>query len=174
LDDRLGPHRGDRLGQAAQSVANQNAHTFGAPVLDLGQHVSPVLGVLAAFAGPQAQDVPGAINSDTDHHIDRTVRHLAFADLHEHGVNEDHRIHTIEWPVLPSDHALQHPVGDPGDRLLRHPGAIDLRHMSADLPMRQSLGRQRTHQRVHTVQSPATLSTQIQSRNYTSVIRDLR
>ncbi len=72
-------------------------------------------------------------------------------------IDEDHRIHRVEWPVLPLDHALDDLVGDGGDGLPRHLGAIDLRQMRGDLTGRQTLGGQRDHHLVHTAQTPLPL-----------------
>src|ERR1700730_10807764 len=51
LHDRLGPHRPHRVGQADKAVTDHDAHVPHPAVLDLGQHVQPVLGPLTAVAG---------------------------------------------------------------------------------------------------------------------------
>ena len=57
LHDRQRPGRFDRLGQALEPVAHDDADVLDATVLDLGEHLQPVLGALAAGADPQAEDV---------------------------------------------------------------------------------------------------------------------
>ena len=57
LGDRLWPDGGDRVGQAGQPVAHDHEHVGHAPVAQLGEHVQPVLGALAAVTGPQPEDV---------------------------------------------------------------------------------------------------------------------
>jgi hypothetical protein len=61
-------------------------------VLQLGENRRPVLGALAAVAGPQPQDLPGALDRDGQGHADRAVGDLAVADLHMDSVDEDHAV----------------------------------------------------------------------------------
>jgi hypothetical protein len=51
----------------------------------------------------------------------------------------------VERPALPVRQALHHPVGDRGDRLLRHLRAIHLGQVRADLPVGQPFRRQGNH-----------------------------
>ena len=88
MDDGLGPYRVHCVGQAGEPVADGDAHVLGAPILDLGQHMRPVLGAFAAVAHPQAQDVPGAVCGDADGHVEGPVGHLDLADLHVDAVSE--------------------------------------------------------------------------------------
>ena len=67
----------------------------------------------------------------------------AVADLHVDGVDEDHRIDGVEGPVLPFGHALEDLVGDRGDRLPGHVGAVDLGQVRLDLAGGQALRGQR-------------------------------
>lgn len=92
LHDRLGPDRFHRLGQAFQPVTDEHEDVADAAVLDLGEDVQPVLGALAAVAGPQPQDLPPALGGDRQGHVDRPVGDRAVTNLHVDGVNEDHRI----------------------------------------------------------------------------------
>ena len=112
------PHRGDRVRQALQAVADRDAHVCDAAVLQLGQHLQPELRALAAVAGPQAEDVAFPVHGDPDDHIDRLVPDLPVADLDHDRVDEDHRIDRVQGPVAPVGHLLDHLVGDLGDRLL--------------------------------------------------------
>jgi hypothetical protein len=153
LHDRPGPDGLDRFGQALEPVANQHEDVADAAVLDLGEDVHPVLGSLAAVACPQAQDVPPALDGDGQGHVDRPVRHGAVADLHVDRVDEDHRIDSVEGPILPLGHAVHDLVGDRGDGLAGDFGAIDLGQIGLDLTGRQALRRQRDHHLVHAGQA---------------------
>jgi hypothetical protein len=64
------PAGGDRLRQTREAVADRDAHIFDTAVLDLGEHPEPELRTLAAVAGPQPEDVPLAVDSDPDDHVD--------------------------------------------------------------------------------------------------------
>ena len=81
LSDRLGPYRADGVGEAGEPVPDHDATIADAPVLDLGEHVMPVLGALAAVADPQPENVAFAVHRHRDRDIDRPVRDLALADL---------------------------------------------------------------------------------------------
>lgn len=105
-------HTAPIVRQPGQAVADDHAYIGDAAVLDLGQDVQPVLGALSAVAGPQPEDVAVSFAGDRKGPVDRPVGDLAVADLHVHGVDEDHRIHHIQGPVLPFGHALDHLVGD--------------------------------------------------------------
>ena len=65
-----------RVGQALQPVADEHEHVVHAAVLDLGEDVQPVLGALAAVAGPQPQDLPAALDGDGQGHVDGPVGDL--------------------------------------------------------------------------------------------------
>jgi hypothetical protein len=43
----------------------------------------------------------------------------------------------VQWPALPLRQAVHHPVGDRGDRLFRHLGAVDPGQVRGDLPVGQ-------------------------------------
>lgn len=53
LHDRCRPGRGDRVGQTLQPVTHDHQDVFRAPVLDLGEHLQPVLRALPTVPGPQ-------------------------------------------------------------------------------------------------------------------------
>jgi hypothetical protein len=139
LHDRQRPGRLDRLRQPFQAVAHDDAHVVDATVLDLGEHLQPVLGAFAAGADPQSEDVALAVHGHPDRRVDGTVGDLAVADLHHDRVDEHHRIDAIEWPVLPVGELAQHPVGDLGDRLTGDVRRVHLREVCFDLTGRQPL-----------------------------------
>ncbi len=111
LHDCLGPHPVHRVGQPSQAVADHHAHIGGAPVLDLGQNVRPVLGARSALADPDAENVGLAVHSHRRRHVDRPVGHLAVTDLHLDAVDEQHRVDPIKRTGLPLRHPLRHRVG---------------------------------------------------------------
>jgi hypothetical protein len=156
LHDGLLPDGADRVRQALQAVADQQAHIARAAVLDLRQHPQPVLGALAVavLAGPQPQDVPLAVHGDAQRQVDGPVSDLPLTDLHLDGIDEEHRIDRVQRPVLPVRQALHHPLGDRGDRLLGHLGAIDLAQVRDDFPVRQPLRGQGNHHLVDAGQPP--------------------
>ncbi len=139
LGDGLPPRGLDRVGQARQAVADHDAHVLGAAVLDLGQHLQPVLGALTTGADPHPQHIALTGEVDPDRDVDRPVGHLPVADLHVDRVDEDHRIDGVEGPVLPFGHAVHDLVGDGGDRLPGDFGAVDLGQVGLDLTGRQAL-----------------------------------
>jgi hypothetical protein len=119
---------------------------FDATVLDLGEHGEPELGAFAALAGPQAEDVALAVDGDADGGVDRPVGDLAVADLDDHGVDEDHRIDALQRAGLPLGQLTQHGVGDLGDRLPRHLGAVHVGEVGLHLTRREALGGERDDQ----------------------------
>jgi hypothetical protein len=133
------PDLTDRVGQALQPVADQHQHILDAAVLDLGEDLQPELRALAALAGPQAEDVAGALGGDGQGHVDGAVDHRAVADLDVDGVDEDDRVDGVQRPVLPLGHAVHDLVGDRGDRLAGDLHAIDLRQVGLDLAGGQAL-----------------------------------
>ena len=104
---RLGPLRAARC-----AVAADDAHIGDTTVLDLGEHRQPVLGSLAALAGPQPKDVAVTVDGDTNGHLDRPVGDLAIADLDEDRVDEHHRIDRVERTRLPVSDLAENPVSD--------------------------------------------------------------
>jgi hypothetical protein len=92
LDQRRRPCRRDRLRQAFETVAHDDANVLDATILDLGQHLQPVFGALTTSPDPQPEDVAFTVNSDADRHVDRPVGDLPVTDLDVHCVYEDHRI----------------------------------------------------------------------------------
>jgi hypothetical protein len=78
--------------------------------------VQPVLRALpgaAALAGPDTQDVAVAVDADPDDHVEGPVGDLPVTDLEMDRVDEQHRIHAVQGPMLPLGHLLDHLVGDP-------------------------------------------------------------
>ncbi len=76
LHDRQRPGGLDRVGEALEPVAADDADVFDATVLDLSQHLEPVLGALAASPGPQPGDVALGVDGDTDRRVDRPARDI--------------------------------------------------------------------------------------------------
>ena len=77
LHDRGRPDRVHTVGQAFQTVADQEEHISDAAVAELGQHRHPELGRLpAAVAEPHAEDVLVALQIDPDRGIDGPVARL--------------------------------------------------------------------------------------------------
>lgn len=96
LHDRFRPHLADCVGQPFEPVADHDARVRDAAVLQLGEDLQPELGALAAVTGPQAQDVPGALDLDCQGQVDRPVGDLPVADLHVHRIQEDHRVDRVQ------------------------------------------------------------------------------
>jgi hypothetical protein len=76
LDNRQGPDRGDRLGQALEPVADRDADFLHAAVLYLGQHREPELCPFVAIPGPEPEDVAFTVDADADSDVDRPVGDL--------------------------------------------------------------------------------------------------
>ncbi len=112
-----------------------------------------MLGALAAVAGPQPEDVPPALDSDRQGHVNGPVGYRPVTDLHVDSVNKDHGIDGVERSVLPFGHAVEDLVGDRGDRLPGHLGSIDLGQVGLDLTGRQALRRERDDHLVHAGQA---------------------
>ena len=70
LHDRLRPDIGDRVGQALEAVADDDADVDRAPVQDLREDLMPVLRPLAAVADPEPEDVALASDADADDGVD--------------------------------------------------------------------------------------------------------
>jgi hypothetical protein len=149
LHNRSGPDRLDRIGQALQPVTDQHQHIVQSAVLQVSEHLQPVLRALAAVARPNTQDVPGALDGDGHDHVDGPVGDLPVPDLHVDGIHEQNGIDTVERPVGPFGHPVHHLVGDGGDGLLGDLGSVDLGQMRGDLPVGEALRGQRQHHLVH-------------------------
>ena len=74
------PGSGDRVGQPAQPVADDDAAVLDTPVLQLGEHPEPVLRALPAVTNPQPQDVAFTGGSNPDRDVDRPVGDLPITD----------------------------------------------------------------------------------------------
>src|SRR3954452_9380639 len=95
----------------------------------LRRSVSTLIGELRALptgAGPQPQDVLLSGQGDPDRGVDRPVGDLPVTDLDHDRVDEDRRVDLLQRPGGPGLHLLEDLVGDPGDGLLAHRGAVDL------------------------------------------------
>jgi hypothetical protein len=153
VHDRAWPDLADRVREPFEPVADEHQLVGHAPVLDLREHPQPILGALAlalaVLASPQPEDVAGALGGHRQREIDRPVGHVALADLDVDAVDEHHRIHRVQGPVLPLGHAVHHPIGDRRDGLCGDLRTVDLGQMRGDLPGGQPLGRQRDHQVIH-------------------------
>jgi len=88
-------------------------------------------------------------------------------------VDEDHRIYAIEGSGLPVGHLREHPVGDVRDRVLRHPGPIDLSQMRRHLTRREALRRQRQHQLIDTIEAPLTFADDLRIERRLAISRDI-
>jgi len=156
LHRRQRPRGVDRLRQALEAVADDDADVLGAAVLDLGEDTEPELRSLTAVAGPDPEDVPLPVHRDAHGDIERLVPHLAVADFHHQGVDEHDRIDAIQWSVLPFGHLLDDLVGDPADRVLGHGRAIDVVEVRGDLSGRQPTRGEREHDLVDPGESSLT------------------
>ncbi len=99
LHDRRRPHLADGLGQPFAPIADQHAPVADAAIAQFGEDLRPEL---AAAAGPQPEDVAAAVDGDGQRDLDRPVGDLPVADLHMNRIQEDHRTHRVERPVLPT------------------------------------------------------------------------
>ena len=135
LHDRGGNTALTAVGQPLQPVADDEEHVPHAAVPQVGQHAHPELRRLpAAVAGPQPEHVPVPAQVDPDRGVERLVADLPVADLDVDRVDEDRRVHPLQRPRRPGLHVLHHPVGDPGDGVLGHAGAVDLGEVRARSP----------------------------------------
>jgi putative transposase len=90
----------DRVGEALEPVADDDARIGHAAVLQLGEHVEPELGALRRRGRPDAEDVAAAVDGDTDGAVERPVGDLAVADLDHDGIDEDHRVDPVQLSQL--------------------------------------------------------------------------
>ena len=150
LSNRFRPHQTDQIRQPTQPVADHHAPVCNPTVLQLDEDLRPIFGSLSTVAGPQAQNVPIAIDGDCQRDANRPVRDLPVTDFDMDTVDEDHgpsclATGRVQGPILPFGHALDHPVGDRRDRGLEHLRPIHLRQVRADIPVGEPAGRQRQH-----------------------------
>ena len=82
LGDRLRPHGFDRGRQALEPVAHDHADVVGATVFDFGEDPDPKFRSfpVAVLAGPQPEDVAGALHRHAQREVDRPVRDVTVAD----------------------------------------------------------------------------------------------
>jgi hypothetical protein len=160
-------------GSPFPSVAHDHAHVSNTTVLQLGEDLQPVFRTLATIAGPQPEDVPVAVHRHRQGDVDGSVRDLPVPHFHRDTVDEDRRIHRIQRPVLPLGHALDHPVGDRGDRRFRHLSPIHFDQVSTDITMGEAAGRQRQDHLVDPGQAPLVLAHNLRLEGPVPVPRDL-
>ena len=159
----------DRVGQALQPVADDHAARRSTPrflisVSTCSQYLAP--SPPSPAHSPRMSRRPS--HGDRQRDVDRPVGDLPVADLHVDRVDEDHRVDRVEGPVLPLGHALDDLVGDRGDRLPGHLGAVDLGQVRRDLPGGQPLRRQRDHHLVDPGQPPLPLARRSSARSVPS------
>lgn len=81
LNDRLRPDVGDRFGETAEAVADDDADISRAAIQSLGEDLMPVLRPLAAVADPEPEDVALAVDVDADDRVHGPVDDLALPEL---------------------------------------------------------------------------------------------
>ena len=123
LDDRLGPGRGDRLGEAGQPVAADDQHVLDAAVGQLGADPGPELRALGGLH-PDPQDVLDPVQVDPDGDVRGAVAHVRpVADLDHERVEVQHRVERLQRARLPGGDLLGDGLGDLADRLVGQLGA---------------------------------------------------
>ncbi len=147
--DRSRPDGLDGVGETLEAVADQHQHVVQAAVLQLSEHVQPVLRALAAVTGPDPEDVAMPLGCHGHHDVDRPVGDLAVTDLDVDGVHEQDWIHAVQRAAGPFRHPLHHLVGNGGDGLLGDLRTVDLGQVGGDLTVGEALRRQRQHHLVH-------------------------
>ena len=68
-------------GSPFEPVADHHAGVLDPTILQLGEHLQPELGAFPAVAGPQPEDVTGAVDGHRESDVDGPVGDLAIADL---------------------------------------------------------------------------------------------
>lgn len=82
-----GPDRGDRIGEAFESVAADDADIGDTTVAQLREHVHPLLRALpVGRSHPQPENVTVTLEIDADSDVDRPVGDLPVADLNHERV----------------------------------------------------------------------------------------
>ncbi len=95
---------------------------------------------------PDPQHVLDPVQVDPDRQVHRLGTHRPpVADLRDQRIDVDDRIHLVQGPVLPGLHVLEHLVGDPRDRVVRHLYPDRAGQMVADVADRHPAGVQRDH-----------------------------
>ena len=136
LDRRLGPGRLNRLRQPRQPVTAHDQHVLDTAVGQLSAHLGPEPGPLAGL-DPDAQDVLDPVHVHAYRDMRGLVGHVSpVADLDHDGVEVDHRVEAVQWPVLPGQYLLADLVGDLADRLMTQISAQRRGQMVLDVPHR--------------------------------------
>ena len=118
LDDRLGPRRGDRLGEAGQPVAADDQDVLDAAVGQLGADPGPELRALGGLH-PDAQDVLDPVQVDPDGEVRGPVADVRpVADLDHERVQVQHRVERLQRAGLPRGDLLGDGLGDLADGLV--------------------------------------------------------
>ena len=116
-------------------------------VAQVGHDRAPEAGALALGRRPgrgprqpDPQHVLLPVGVDPDRDVGGLVLHdLVVADLDHDRVQEHHRVDRVQRPGLPGLDLLQDGVGDPGDRLGRQLGPVDLPQVVDDVPHRHAV-----------------------------------
>jgi len=133
LNNRLGEHGGDRLGEAFQAVDHGDQDVAEATVLQFVHDAQPEFCALRLL-DPDAQDLLGAVGQDAECDVDGLVANETLVpDLDPDGIEEDQRIKRVERPVLPFADRLQDGIGDGRDQVRRDVDAIEFLQVSTDL-----------------------------------------
>jgi hypothetical protein len=90
--------------------------------------------------------------------VDLVAHGAVVADLAHDGVEEDHRIDSVERPGLPVLDLAQHGVGDPADQIRGHVHLVDLAQVRLDVPHGHASGVGADQQFVDAVQAPLALA----------------
>lgn len=132
LDFSLGVDGFDRFRKASKTIDAGNQDIFDTPILQMGQHVQPVLG---AFIVGQVntQQLLFAFQNDAQNRVDgfHGKANIVF-DLVVNGVQPDNRIDRFQIAFLPGFEFRDQFVGDGVDGAVGHVDAIHLLHVVAD------------------------------------------
>ena len=110
LNDRIGEHGGDRVGEALQAIDHGEEEIFDTAVPELVHHPEPELGAFILLK-PQAKHLFRAIGADAQCDMDGLVAdHPFIADLDPDRVEEDQRVNRIERSLLSGGDFVEHGV----------------------------------------------------------------
>ena len=144
-----GPDRGDRIGEAFESVAADDADIGDTTVAQLREHVHPLLRALpAGRSHPQPENVTVTLQIDADSDVDRPVGDLPVADLDHERVDQHHRIDRIERTGLPFLHVAEHLVRHGRHQITRDVGSVEIGEVLGDIAGGHALRIQRDHRLV--------------------------
>ncbi len=133
LNDRVGGHRGDRIGKAPQAINDGEQDILDARVSEFVHHPKPELGAFVLLQ-PQAKHFLATVGADAQRDVDRFVANHPFvADFHPDRIEEHQRLGRIQWPLLPSRDFIEHGVGHRADQVGRDVDAVQIVQMPHDL-----------------------------------------